>query len=96
MALILMYDQFRNMQTRLNIHPVHDNSHVKLDTQKVFSSSLVISPAFLQPDDINFLSRLLSENAFFDCFPKLIKNICSQIEFFLMVKLSPGTHSILA
>lgn len=34
MALILMYDQFRNMQTHLNIHPVHDNSNVKLDTQK--------------------------------------------------------------
>lgn len=36
MALILMYDQFRNMQTHLNIHPVHDNSNVKLDTQKDF------------------------------------------------------------
>lgn len=36
MALILMYDQFRNMQTHLNIHPVHDNSNMKLDTQKGF------------------------------------------------------------
>lgn len=96
MALILMYDQFRNMQTRSNIHPVHDNSHVKLDTQKGFFLPLVIFPAFHQPDDISFIFKLLSENAFFDCFPKLIKNICSQMEFFfLMVKLSPGTHSIL-
>lgn len=36
MALILMYDQFGNVQTCLNIHPVHDNSHMKLDTQKGF------------------------------------------------------------
>lgn len=73
MALILMYDQFRNMQTHSNIHPVHDNSNVKLDTQKGFFSPLVISPAFPQPDNISFISKLLSENACFDCFLKLIK-----------------------
>lgn len=97
MALILMYDQFRNMQTHLNIHPVHDNSNVKLDTQKgflFFFFAIVISPALPRPDNISFISKLLSENACFDSFPKLIKNICSQMEFFLMVKLSPGTRTL--
>lgn len=73
MALILMYDQFRNMQTHLNIHPVHDNSNMRLDTQKGFFFPLVIYPALPQPDDISFISKLLSENACFDSFPKLLK-----------------------
>lgn len=76
MALILMYDQFRNMQTDLNIHPVQDNGDVKLDTQKgflFFFLALEISAALPQPDNISFISKLLSENACFDSFPKLIK-----------------------
>ena len=42
MALILMYDQFRNMQTHLNIHPVHDNSNVKLIHKRIFLFFLLL------------------------------------------------------
>lgn len=74
MGLILMYDQFRNRQTHLNIHPVHDNSNVKLIHKRIFFfSAIVISPALPQPDNISFISKLLSENACFDRVPKLIK-----------------------
>ena len=51
MALILMYDPFRNMQTHLNIHPVHDNSNVKWICKRIFLSfflfffAIVLFPA---------------------------------------------------
>lgn len=88
MALILMYDQFGNRQTCLNIHSVHDNSHMKLDTQRGFP------PSGDFPSSPPTRWYQLSSQAFkWKCLLWLLsqidKNICHQIDFFFNGQVVP-------